>query len=85
MKLNGKMKKLQTAIVKSGLVIKIHTSQFFSGEQKRMITSYRICTPVGYYSEKREEWRMMDYEILKTCSMPDVIFCLRDIYKVVSK
>lgn len=84
MNLKGKMKKLQTAIVKTGLVIKIHTNQFYSAEQKRMITSYRVCTPVNYYSEKHEEWKLTDYEILKTCSMPDVIFCLLDIYKAVS-
>lgn len=84
MKLNGKMKKLQTAIIKNGLVIKIHTNQFFSAEQKRMITSYRICTPISYYSKSKEEWRVMDFEIIKTCSMPDVVFCLRDIYKAVS-
>lgn len=78
------MKKLQTAIVKTGLVIKIHTSQFYSAEQKRMITSYRVCTPIDYYSEKCEEWKITDYEILKTCSMPEVIFCLFDIYKAVS-
>lgn len=85
MNLNGRMKKLQTAIVKSGLVIKIHTNQFHSVEQKRMITSYRICTPVRYYSKKQEEWKTTDHEILSTCSMPDVIFCLRDIYKAVSE
>ena len=85
MKLNGRMKKLQTAIVKKGLVVKIHTNQFLSSEQKRMITSYRVCTPVAYFSERYQEWRTKDYEILNTCSMPDVIFCLRDIYKVVSK
>lgn len=83
MNLNGKMKKLQTAIIKNGLVIKIHTNQFFSVEQKRMITSYRICTPVSCFYEKRNEWKIKDYEILNTCSMPDVIFCLRDIYEVV--
>lgn len=83
MNLKGKMKKLQTAIVKTGLVIKIHTNQFCSAEQKRMITSYRVCTPISYYSEKYKEWKVADYEILKTCSMPDVIFCLLDIYKAV--
>ena len=85
MNLNGKMRKLQTAIVKAGLVIKLHTNQFYSAEQKRMITSYRVCTPVDYYSEKYGEWRITDYEILKTCSIPDVIFCLLDIYKAVSR
>lgn len=83
MNLNGKMKKLQTAILKTGLVIKINSNQFYSAEQKRMITSYRICTPVLSYSDKYQEWKMIDYEILKSCSMPDIIFCLIDIYKAV--
>lgn len=34
MNLNGKMKKLQTAIVKAGLVIKVNTNQFYSADQK---------------------------------------------------
>lgn len=83
MNLNGRMKKLQTAIVKAGLVIKINTHQFYSAEQNRMITSYSICTPVTYFSERKQEWKIMDYEILKTCSMPEIIFCLLDIYKAV--
>lgn len=83
MNLNGKMKKLQTAIVKTGLVIKVNTHQFYSADQKRMISSYSICTPVTYFASKKQEWRLMDYEILKTCSMPEVIFCLLDIYKAV--
>ena len=83
MNLNGRMKKLQTAIVKSGLVIKINTHQFYSADQNRMITLYAICTPVTYFSERKQEWKIMDYEILKTCSMPEIIFCLLDIYKAV--
>lgn len=83
MNLNGRMKKLQTAIVKAGFVVKINTHQFYSTDQKRMITSYSIYTPVTYYSEKKEEWKVTDMEVLKTCSMPEVIFCLLDIYKAV--
>ena len=78
------MKKLQTAIVKTGLVIKINSSQFYSADQNRMITSYRVCTPIFYFSEKYQEWKDTDYEIIKTCSMPDIILCLADIYKAVS-
>lgn len=85
MNLKGKMKKLQTAIIQTGLVIKINQHQFFSDEQKRVITSYSICTPVTYYSEKKRQWRITDFEILRTCSMPEVIFCLLDIYKAVSE
>lgn len=77
------MKKLQTAIINTGLVIKINSSQFYSAEQKRMITSYRIMTPAEVHDEKKGAWKEKDIEILKTCSMPDVIFCLLDIYKAV--
>ena len=84
MNLNGRMKKLQTAIVRTGLVIKVNTHQFYSDDQKRMIISYSICTPIFYWSEKKSEWNTKDYEILKTCSMPEIIFCLLDIYKAVS-
>lgn len=83
MNLKGKIKKLQTAIIKQGLIIKINQSQFFSKEQNRMITLYCIVTPVTYYSERQSCWKDMDYEILKTCSVVDVIYCLRDIYEAV--
>ena len=84
MGLKGKMKKLQTAIVNSGLIIKINQRQFYSADQERMITIYQIYTPVDYCSEKSGEWKIKDYEILHTCSVADVIYCLLDIYKAVS-
>ncbi len=84
MNLRGKIKKLQSAIVIKGLIIKISQNQFYSTDQKRMITSYCILTPVTYYSERKRCWKDMDYEILKTCSVVDVIFCLRDIYEAVN-
>lgn len=83
MNLKGKIRKLQSAIVKNGLIIKINQSQFYSEEQSRMITSYRILTPVACYSENKRCWKNMDYEILKTCSAVDIIYCLRDIYEAV--
>lgn len=83
--LRGKMKKLQTALVKRGMIIKINQRQFYSEDQSRMITSYSIVTPVECYYPGKEEWKIKEYEILKTCSMADVIFCLLDIYKAVSE
>lgn len=83
--LKGKVKKLQTAIVKCGLIIKINQNQFYSDDQKRMITIYRILTPVCTFKKNRQEWKTEDYEILKTASIPEVIFCLLEIYKEVSK
>ena len=72
--LRGKMKKLQTALVKRGMIIKINQRQFYSEDQSRMITSYSIVTPVECYYPGKEEWKTKEYEILKTCSMVDVIF-----------
>lgn len=82
--LKGKVKKLQTAIVQRGLIIKINQNQFYSGDQKRMITIYRVLTPVYTFKQKKQEWKTEDFEILKTASIPDVIFCLLEIYKAVS-
>ncbi len=82
--LRGKMKKLQTALVKRGMIIKINQRQFYSEDQSRMITLYSIVTPVECYYPGKEEWKTKEYEILKTCSMADMIFCLLDIYKAVS-
>ena len=82
--LRGKMKKLQTAIIKRGMVVKINQNQFYSKDQNRIITSYRIITPIECYNQGKGEWKNKDYEILKTCSMVDVIYCLLDIYKAVS-
>lgn len=82
--LKGKVKKLQTAIVQRGLIIKINQNQFYSEDQKRMITMYRILTPVYTFKKNRQELKMEDFEILKTASITDVIFCLIDIYKAVS-
>ena len=54
--LRGKMKKLQTALVKRGMIIKINQRQFYSEDQNRMITSYSIVTPVECYYPGKEEW-----------------------------
>lgn len=82
--LKGKVKKLQTAIVQCGLIVKINQNQFYSNDQKRMITIYRILTPVYTFKTKKQEWKTDDFEILKTASIPEVILCLIEIYKAVS-
>lgn len=82
--LRGKMKKLQTALVKNGLIVKINQNQFYSEDQKRMITSYQIALLVDTYDPDQNEWKKKNYEILKTCSMVDIIMCLLEMYKAVS-
>ena len=81
--LRGKMKKLQTALVKNGLIVKINQNQFYSEDQKRMITSYQIALLVDTYDPDQNEWKKKNYEILKSCSMVDIIMCLLEMYKAV--
>lgn len=84
MNLKGRLKQLQTAIIKKGIVIKIDSNQFYSEDQKRCITSYRVLTPISKYNKSKDAWEIKDLEILKTSSVPEVILCLADIYKAVS-
>lgn len=83
-KLRGLIKKLQTAILHTGLVVKVNTYQFYSQEQKRMISKYQIMTP-AYQPTRSGEWKDRDYEILSTCSMVEVVECLNEVYKAVKK
>lgn len=80
--LNSLMRKLQKAILSTGLVIKIGTTQFYSPEQQRMITMYILSTPV-FTQNKNGKWKTKDYEILRTASQIDVVNCLNDIWKQV--
>ena len=52
-KLNNTMRKLQRAIITKRLIIKIGTSQFYSEEQKRIITVYILWR---YYGAHRS-WK----------------------------
>lgn len=83
MNIRGIMKKLQAAILTTGLVVGINTIQFYSEDQKRMITVFRLTTPITYYSEQKCKWEKGEYEILSTSSGIDIIHCLSDIYKAV--
>lgn len=85
MNLNGKMRKLQRAVISKGVIAKINNRQFYSETKKCVITCYQLCILIDFYDEKAGEWKKKDYEILKTCSVPDIIFCLFDIYKAVNK
>lgn len=77
-------RKLQKAILSSGLIIKIGTSQFYSHEQNRLITVTVISTPV-FRPTKRGYWKDCDYEILRTVSQYDVVMCLKEIWEAVRK
>lgn len=82
MNLNSIMRKLQRAILQKGLVIKMGSTQFYSAEQKRMITIYILSTRV-LQKNRHDEWKEKDYEILRTASQIEVANCLNDIWKAV--
>lgn len=82
MNLNSIIRKLQRAILQKGLVIKIGTSQFYSPEQKRMITMHSLSTRITYRNTYGE-WKERDYEILRTASVVEVANCLNDIWQAV--
>lgn len=79
MNLNLTLKKLQRAILSTGLVVKIGTSQFYSPEQERMITMWILSTPT--LQETRNGWRTRDYEILRSASAVEVVKCLADVWE----
>ena len=81
MNLNTTMKKLQRAILSTGLVIKIGTSQFYSPEQGRMITMWILSTPT--LQNGRNGWRKGEYEILRSASVMEVVKCLAEIWEEV--
>nr|DAH67884.1 MAG TPA: hypothetical protein [Caudoviricetes sp.] len=77
------IKKLQKAILSTGLVVKIGTSQFYSCEQERLITITVISTPV--FQKTKKGWKDCDYEILRTASQYDVVVCLKELWEAVKK
>ena len=83
MNLNTTMKKLQRAILSTGLIIKISTSQFHSPEQERMITVWILSTPT--LQNGRNGWRMRDYEILRSASAVEMVKCLADVWDEVKE
>ena len=79
MNINATMKKLQRAILSTGLVIKIGTSQLYSPEQGRMITMWILSTPT--LQNGRKGWRVRDYEILRTASAVEAVKCLAEMWE----
>ena len=84
MNINSTMKKLQKAILQTGLAIAISRSQFYSVEQNRFIPIISLTTKVSHFYEKTQEWKYQTFEIIRTSSQVDALMCLVDIYKAVS-
>lgn len=77
--LNGITKKLQRAILSTGLIIKIGSSQFYSADQNRMITMWTVSTPT--LERTRNGWKVRDMEIIRTASQADVVMTLKEIWE----
>ena len=80
--MNSIMRKLQRAILQKGLVIKIGSTQFYSAEQKRMITIHILSTRITYRNT-HGELKEKDYEILRSASQIEIVNCLNDIWQAV--
>lgn len=68
-RINQTMQKLQTALLQLGKRVKINTRQFYSEEQDRMITMYIVILPEW----SKEKLKMVDRELMKTCSTVEVV------------
>lgn len=80
--LNQIMRKLQRALLTKRLQVKIDTHQFYSAEQKRMITMYTLTTPT--LGMVRDKWKESDYEIIHTASQLDVVMTLKEIWEALA-
>ena len=84
MNVKNTMKKLQKAILQTGLAIAINRSQFYAVDQGRFIPIISLTTKVAHFYEKTHEWKDQTFEIIRTSSQVDAMMCLVDIYKAVS-
>lgn len=72
MKIRATINKLQSALIAKGYIYKINTHQFYSEQQNRMITGYRI-TQKQPYRKKNVEMSEKDVELLNSCSQVEVL------------
>lgn len=72
MNIRATINKLQKALIQRGYIYKINTYQFYSEQQNRMITGYRI-TEKQPYRKKNGEMSKKDVEMLNSCSQVEVL------------
>lgn len=72
MNIRATINKLQKALIQRGYIYKINTYQFYSEQQNRMITGYRI-TQKQPYRKKNGEMSAKDVELLNSCSQVEVL------------
>lgn len=76
--LSRMIKKLQTAILHTGGMVKLATRQFYSEDQGRMITIHTVSIPM--WSDRLH--KMVDREQLSTCSTAEVVKYLAEMLEV---
>ena len=72
MNIRATINKLQKALIQRGYIYKINTYQFYSEQQNRMITGYRIMQKQPY-QKKNGEMSVKDVELLNSCSQMEVL------------
>ena len=72
MNIRKTINKLQSALIAKGYIYKINTYQFYSEQQNRMITGYRI-TEKQPYQKKSGKMSAKDVELLNSCSQVEVL------------
>lgn len=72
MKIRQTIHKLQSALIAKGYIYKISTYQFYSDQQNRMITGYRI-TQKQLYQKRNGEMSEKDAELINSCSQVEVL------------
>lgn len=72
MNIRRTINKLQSALIAKDYIYKINTYQFYSEQQNRMITGYRITQKQPYH-KKNGEMSEKDVELLNSCSQVEVL------------
>ena len=72
MNIRQSINKLQKALIQRGYIYKINTYQFYSDQQSRMITGYRI-TQKQPYRNKNGGMSKKDVELMNNCSQVEVL------------
>lgn len=83
MNIRKTINKLQSALIAKGYIYKINTYQFYSDQQNRMITGYRI-TQKQPYCKKNGGMSEKDAELFNSCSQVEVLKWFSDRWKEVN-
>ena len=72
MNIRQSINKLQKALIQRVYIYKLNTYQFYSDQQNRMITGYRIAQKQPY-QKKNGEMSEKDVELMNSCSQAEVL------------